>query len=222
MKTRTLTGTVNDLTGQPYKGLNIPITLVPLSMSYDQMTNVPQGVTMVTTDPWGQFSADLWVGDWALHQYYYSLRLPGEEVPFYFLAGAPIDLAEIRKMQSTEIDPKVLGLFVAHLLNNDPQAAARMPASDVYQQLLVRLQTDMYAVIDARIAKLKGDLNYKHLDNENFAEQVWTVRHKLGKEPSVDCFGADGGEIKGKVKHTNDSQLTITFDEPVSGIALCN
>ncbi len=222
MKTRTLTGTVEDLTGQPYRGLNIPIKLIPMGLSAGQLVNVPQGTTTVVTDHWGQFSADLWVGNWSLTPYSYTLRLPGEEVPFFFLPGAPIDLAEIRAMQATEIDPKVMAAMLAQVISDPKAQAGTMPASDMYTQLMLRFQADLQAVIADAVKDQAGDLHYEHLDNKDFASDTWVVKHGLGKYPSVQCKDEMGKEFDGTVTHNSKKQLTIRFDGPRTGTADCN
>jgi hypothetical protein len=49
-----------------------------------------------------------------------------------------------------------------------------------------------------------------------------TVIHSLGKHPSVTVVDSAGDEVEGTVSHDSDSQLTVSFSNPFSGVVYCN
>jgi hypothetical protein len=58
---------------------------------------------------------------------------------------------------------------------------------------------------------------YEH--TQSTAATVWTINHNLGFIPNVYTINGSGQEIEGKVTPVNTNTITITFSDPVSGVA---
>ena len=54
------------------------------------------------------------------------------------------------------------------------------------------------------------------------AANPWVVTHSLGKFPSVTVVNRNNVEVKAKVTHNNDNQVTITFAGATAGKAYFN
>ena len=54
---------------------------------------------------------------------------------------------------------------------------------------------------------------------QTYPDTVWNIKHDMDKHPLVFTFNEDGNEIYGRVQYTDDTELTITFTEPLSGEA---
>lgn len=51
---------------------------------------------------------------------------------------------------------------------------------------------------------------------------VWTINHNLGQFPSVTTTDPNGNVIIGQVQYVSSNQITVTFSQPVSGVAYLN
>ena len=51
---------------------------------------------------------------------------------------------------------------------------------------------------------------------------LWTITHSLGKIPTVDVRDGNGDTILGSVTNIDNNNLTIEFNQPVSGVAYLN
>ena len=65
-----------------------------------------------------------------------------------------------------------------------------------------------------------ADSHYEHTQLEASAE--WTVRHNLGKKPSVAVTGATGETRDAKVMYLTPNTLKVIFSRPATGSAICN
>jgi hypothetical protein len=80
-------------------------------------------------------------------------------------------------------------------------------------------------IIDAEIAALKngrgggGGSDAYFAYAQNVASSEWTVRHDLGKYPSVSIVDSSGHEVFGDVSHIDANQLTVIFSAPFAGYA---
>lgn len=75
------------------------------------------------------------------------------------------------------------------------------------------------AEVDALIATAT-DNNYAH--NQAVANTVWTIAHNLGKFPCVQVFDDSGNNVEGEISHTDNNNLTITFNTAFAGDAYLN
>ena len=51
---------------------------------------------------------------------------------------------------------------------------------------------------------------------------VWSIYHGLQKFPSVETVDSNLEEMEGEVTHVDADNITITFNQPVSGFAYIN
>lgn len=58
---------------------------------------------------------------------------------------------------------------------------------------------------------------YEH--TQSVASSVWTINHKLGFIPNVYTLNGSGQEIEGVVHPVDTNTITITFSEPITGVA---
>lgn len=68
-----------------------------------------------------------------------------------------------------------------------------------------------------------SDKTFVYLQAE--AADFWTIKHDMGKYPAVTIIGDfDNGRenVLGDIDYTNDTTLTIQFDEPIKGTAYLN
>ena len=65
-----------------------------------------------------------------------------------------------------------------------------------------------------------GDLNFTF--TQSTAQQVWTIVHNLGKNPSVSVADTAGSWVVGQVAYINQNKLTITFNASFPGVAYLN
>jgi len=65
-----------------------------------------------------------------------------------------------------------------------------------------------------------NDARYTH--SQTTASTIWTVTHNLAKFPSIETVDSSLEEIAGEVTHVDNDNLTITFNQPVSGFAYVN
>lgn len=52
--------------------------------------------------------------------------------------------------------------------------------------------------------------------------EVWTIKHELGRFPSVTVQDTAGDEVMGIVDFISENELTVTFSAAVSGTAYLN
>jgi hypothetical protein len=62
-----------------------------------------------------------------------------------------------------------------------------------------------------------GGTGYTH--TQMVANTVWTITHNLGYRPVPQAYDTGDDQILGEVDHINSNMLTITFSDPVSGVA---
>jgi len=60
-------------------------------------------------------------------------------------------------------------------------------------------------------------VSYRHL--QSTPATIWTVLHNLNFFPNVTVFDSGESQIEGTVTHINETQLTISFSEAISGKA---
>jgi hypothetical protein len=65
-----------------------------------------------------------------------------------------------------------------------------------------------------------GDLNFTF--TQSSAQQVWTIQHNLGKNPSVSVADTAGSWVVGQINYINNNELTITFNASFQGVAYLN
>jgi len=65
-----------------------------------------------------------------------------------------------------------------------------------------------------------GDLNLTYSPPNS--QQVWTITHNLGKNPSVSVADSAGTWVVGEVEYLSNNELTITFNSSFSGVAYLN
>lgn len=65
-----------------------------------------------------------------------------------------------------------------------------------------------------------GGGTYTH--TQNTASTVWTVNHPLNGNPSVVIIDSGGNNVEGTIAYVTNSQLTLTFEYPISGTAQLN
>ena len=54
------------------------------------------------------------------------------------------------------------------------------------------------------------------------ASTTWTIKHDLGRFPTIVAIDGDGNELVGDVKYTDENNITITFSTACSGKAYMN
>ena len=64
------------------------------------------------------------------------------------------------------------------------------------------------------------DLHYRHVQSIPSAD--WTVRHNLGKYPSIAVIDSAGNNVIGHVDYDDANTCTLTFASAFSGEAHCN
>lgn len=69
---------------------------------------------------------------------------------------------------------------------------------------------------------LKDYLGDKYWSEHRDPSNLWTVNHNLGKYPSVVVQDLYGEEINGTIKHLNNNQLIIEFNQSATGTVSCN
>lgn len=69
-------------------------------------------------------------------------------------------------------------------------------------------------------ANSNGDLNFTF--TQSTSQQVWTIQHDLGKNPSVSVADTAGSWVVGQVDYINNNKLTITFNASFQGVAYLN
>ena len=65
-----------------------------------------------------------------------------------------------------------------------------------------------------------GDLNFTF--TQSTSQQVWTIKHNLGKNPSVSVADTAGSWVVGQVDYIDNNNLTITFNATFQGVAYLN
>lgn len=60
---------------------------------------------------------------------------------------------------------------------------------------------------------------YKH--DQVIAADTWVVNHNFGIRPLCSAFTVGGMMMWADIQHTSINQITIYFDAPVSGYAVC-
>jgi hypothetical protein len=65
----------------------------------------------------------------------------------------------------------------------------------------------------------KGDAGGYMIFTQSTPSTTWVIAHYLGYNPNVTVVDSLGNDCIGHVTYTNNSGLTITFNQPVSGTA---
>ena len=78
----------------------------------------------------------------------------------------------------------------------------------------------VYNPLSGQFDLLNVDKNYVHV--QSVASAVWTIPHNLDKLCSIQAVDSLNNEIAGDIKWIDKNNVTITFNTPVSGKALCN
>ena len=61
---------------------------------------------------------------------------------------------------------------------------------------------------------------YKYLKTN--ASATWTIKHNLGKHPSVTIVDSGGTKVQGDGTYNSNNKLTVTFSSGFSGTAYLN
>lgn len=70
------------------------------------------------------------------------------------------------------------------------------------------------------VATKKAELNKCYTHEQQVAASEWVVEHNLDMYPNVICIEENNGDrIVGEIVYDSPNALTITFSEPVTGIA---
>jgi hypothetical protein len=64
-----------------------------------------------------------------------------------------------------------------------------------------------------------GSAATTYLHTQGVASTTWTVNHPLGGYPAVTIVDSGGNDVEGAVSYVSTSELTITFGQPMSGVA---
>jgi len=78
----------------------------------------------------------------------------------------------------------------------------------------------VYNPLSGQFDLLNVDKNYVHV--QSAASAVWTIPHNLDKLCAIQAVDSFNNEIAGDIKWIDKNNVTITFNTPVSGKALCN
>jgi hypothetical protein len=62
-----------------------------------------------------------------------------------------------------------------------------------------------------------GLVSYRH--QQGAVSDLWLVNHNLNFHPNVTVYDSAGSMVEGTVDHTNAVSLTISFSDPISGVA---
>ena len=65
-----------------------------------------------------------------------------------------------------------------------------------------------------------GEITFIH--NQTSTSNTWVITHNLHRFPSVTVVNRNNVEVKAKVTHNNDNQVTITFAGATAGKAYFN
>lgn len=65
-----------------------------------------------------------------------------------------------------------------------------------------------------------GEVAYTH--TQASASALWTVNHNLGYRPSVNVLSVGGRLMVADVLHVSSNQVTVSFDQPTAGLAVCS
>lgn len=65
-----------------------------------------------------------------------------------------------------------------------------------------------------------GDKTFVH--NQSTASAVWEIIHGLGKYPSVTVIDGENELAVGEIAYNSEDKLTLTFSEPITGMATLN
>ena len=66
----------------------------------------------------------------------------------------------------------------------------------------------------------KPTSTYKYLKTN--AGSTWTIKHNLGKHPSVTIVDSGGTKVQGDITYDSANKLTVTFSSAFSGTAYLN
>jgi hypothetical protein len=64
------------------------------------------------------------------------------------------------------------------------------------------------------------DKNLEHI--QTIPSKIWIITHNLNKYPAITLLDANNREIKGEVKHNSINQITVTFNQELTGKVIFN
>jgi hypothetical protein len=93
---------------------------------------------------------------------------------------------------------------------------------DNIQELITNLPAMLELLEYFRTHTVVGAIDNRMTFTQVVASTEWVIQHNMGKYPSVETVDGSKEEITGEVIHTDDMNLTIRFNQPVSGFAYIN
>jgi len=91
---------------------------------------------------------------------------------------------------------------------------------DHENDMVVHLSGEERSRIEEAIARAGG-----HVHEQESSRNVWTVRHNMGKYPSVATYTCTSGSMSrifGDVEYPDENTVVIRFSASVSGVAYLN
>lgn len=62
-----------------------------------------------------------------------------------------------------------------------------------------------------------GLVSYRH--QQGAVSNLWSINHNLNFHPNVTIYDSGGSMVEGTVNHINAVSLTVSFSDPISGVA---
>ncbi|KJV08072.1 hypothetical protein [Methylocucumis oryzae] len=72
------------------------------------------------------------------------------------------------------------------------------------------------------LSSLNGSSGGQFLYTQSTSSDIWVVNHNLGRRPNVQVTNLGGMQIIAEVQHISINQVTIYFDTPMAGLAICS
>lgn len=82
-----------------------------------------------------------------------------------------------------------------------------------------RLLPSPWVMGDADWTPFTGSAATTYLHTQGVASTVWNITHPLGGYPAVTIVDSGGNDVEGAVQYVSTSQITLTFGQPLSGVA---
>ena len=84
--------------------------------------------------------------------------------------------------------------------------------------VVVNPSTPSVTVVNAGpVGPAGSGAGYNH--TQTAALSIWTINHNLGYKPSVQIFTTGGLEMIAEIQHVSINQVTVTFNNAVTGTA---
>lgn len=93
------------------------------------------------------------------------------------------------------------------------------PDNDTLAQEHCESGFEIAALVGPRGADGSAASRFEHMQTSPLAE--WIVNHNLGFWPDVTLFSIGGSQVLAEVLHASLNQARVYFDDPFSGIAIC-